>query len=45
MLLPGALQELPVRIFPLPTAEELLKALALISQTASDESGIRPQSE
>ena len=43
-LLPGAKQELPVRIFPLPTAEELLQALALISQTASDKSGIRPQS-
>ena len=44
-LLPGALQELPVRIFPLPTAEELLQALALISQTDSGKSGIRPQSE
>jgi hypothetical protein len=43
-LLPGAKQELPVRIFPLPTAEELLQALALISQTDSDKSGIRPQS-
>ena len=44
-LLPGALQELPVRIFPLPTGEELLQALALISQTDSDKSGMRPQSE
>jgi hypothetical protein len=30
-LLPGAKQELPVRIFPLPTAEELLQALTLVS--------------
>jgi hypothetical protein len=30
-LLPGAKQELPVRRFPLPTAEELLQALTLIS--------------
>jgi hypothetical protein len=42
-LLPGAKQELPVRIFPLPTAEELLQALALISQTDLDKSGKRPQ--
>jgi hypothetical protein len=34
-LLPGAKQELPVRIFPLPTAEELLQALALISELAA----------
>ena len=44
-LLPGALQELPVRIFPRPTAEELLQALALISQTDPNKSLIRPQSE
>jgi hypothetical protein len=43
--LPGALQELPVRIFPRPTAEELLQALALISQTDPNKSLIRPQSE
>jgi hypothetical protein len=42
-LLPGAKQELPVRIFPLPTAEELLQALALISQTDLDKLGKRPQ--
>jgi hypothetical protein len=41
-LLPGAQHELPVRIFPLPTAEELLQALALISQTDSDKSGTQP---
>ena len=41
---PALEQELPVRIFPLPTAEELLQALALISQTDSDKAGIRPQS-
>jgi hypothetical protein len=41
-LLPGTQQELPVRIFPLPTAKELLQALALISQTDS-KSGQRPQ--
>ena len=34
-LMPGAHQELPVSITPLPTAEELLQALALISQTDS----------
>ena len=34
-LLPGAKQELPVRISPLPTAEELLQALALISGLAA----------
>src|SRR4029079_6839846 len=34
-LLPGAKQEVPVRIFPLPTAEELLQALALISGLAA----------
>ena len=44
-LLPGALQELPIRIFPRPTAEELLQALALISHTNPDKSLIRPQSE
>jgi hypothetical protein len=30
-LLPGAQQELPLSIIPLPTAEELLQALTLIS--------------
>ncbi len=41
-LLPGAQQELPVRIFPLPTAKELLQALALISPNRLDNSGKRP---
>ena len=43
-LLPNAQQELPVRIFPLPTAEELLQAFDLISQVGSDKSDKRPQS-
>jgi hypothetical protein len=42
---PGAPQELPFSIIPLPTAEELLQASALISQTDSDKSGKGPQSE
>jgi hypothetical protein len=44
-LVPGAPQELPFSIIPLPTAEELLQASALISQTDSDKSGKGPQSE
>ncbi|SEP51382.1 hypothetical protein SAMN02990966_07970 [Rhodospirillales bacterium URHD0017] len=38
-LLPGDQQELPVSILPLPTAEELLQALTLISMQSGTPAG------